>query len=114
MRRLTTARQFYITFDPEEEDLEPIDLVRFDVSRILIESGNVYVAGGMTKNASAYSLPQIECKNASVYIPVLLLRTGNETKVYLENNCIVAQASTPYDFTMIRDKILYMKFGVIR
>ncbi len=112
-RRLTAARQLYITFNPEEENLEPIDLVRFDVSRIMMENGNVYIASGMTKNTTTYALPQIECINATMYIPVLLLKTGNETKISLENNCIVAQASTPYDFTLIRDRILYMKFGVI-
>lgn len=110
--RILSTKMVWLTFNPEN-DTKYMDVVRLSFGEILGKHAGIYVADAALKNSTKYALPIVTCANATAFVPVLEFIRGNETKVYIKDNCIVAKAESGADFIKLRDTLLYRLFGVI-
>jgi len=110
--RIKNTAEIDITYDINNTYPQQIALVEYNIEPILRDFFNIYLRKGFTANNS-YNLPIIDCTMATQNVPVLYFRESNATKVYLENNCIIAEASRGNEFLKIADRLLYGMFGII-
>ena len=80
---------------------------------LTLEAYNIFIREGLTEN-NTFNLPIITCNNSTANVPVIYFKQGNSTKIYLDNDCIVAEALTGADFIKSKDKILYSVLGVLK
>ena len=102
----------YLTFDPNSTLVQPIDLLRFELSNDL-PNLNVYLKQGVTSESDTYSLPVIDCKDASSGTPVIKIVKANETSITKEDNCFLFSAKNDYDLARQKDLIVYILLGII-
>jgi hypothetical protein len=100
---------FYIAFDPEDENLAPIDFIRFDLRTSLPQDH--YFIDAVTNESLTYVLPRADCTNATSQIPVIILKTSNMTKITEKDNCVTMQF-IQYDTLKIRDMFVYLSRGI--
>ncbi|MBI1969362.1 hypothetical protein HYS48_01595 [Candidatus Woesearchaeota archaeon] len=118
MEKLQNSPQWYLTFNPDMElsALQAMDSIRFDFGFLLPKNKNVYVVEGIAEYSPLYSsLPQITCKNATAYIPVLFFNQSNQSQMSIQqrDNCILIEAQNAFQMLQFRDRVLYNMFGVI-
>ncbi len=113
--RLLNSKLVLLTFNPEnmtENMLQAVDFVRFTLGYDFM-SKNIKLWEGITKPDERYNLTTITCNQSSEYMPVLEFKKGNETKIYLNGTCIIAEATTPQEMIAIGDRIRYALYGII-
>jgi hypothetical protein len=103
---------FYLTFDPESDIIEAIDLMRFEFSNELPKL-NVYVQHGVLKQSSIYNYTIIDCADATQNVPVVKFVESNETKIIEDDSCLIFEAKNNYDVIRLKDLILYSLLGVM-
>jgi hypothetical protein len=103
------SNYFYITFDPEKENLDYIDFIRFDVRNNIPDTK--FFADAITKESSVYNLPVITCENATFSTPVIVLNVENTTDIKMNNNCINIDFSQT-SVLPVRDMLVYLMQGV--
>ena len=103
-QRLSDAKMFYTTQDPDTRNADIIAEVQyyFGQDAPLLD---IYVINGLTKNLTGNLI--ISCENSTQFVPVIEFREGNETKIYEENGCIIAMAQSPNEIYALKDRILY-------
>jgi hypothetical protein len=106
------AAQAYLTFEIGS-NLQYIDIIRFEFITAMENNFGTYIISGTLNETDAYDFPIIDCINATNEIPVIKFIFANETKVYDDGNCIIAQAQSELEFLAIADKIRYKLFGVM-
>ncbi len=104
-------RVTWFTYDPKDSFAQEIADDLFYMEEYLGKA-NIYVQRGLTNNTD-YLLPEINCVNATITVPVFLLKSGNETSIRHENGCIIATAESARDVYRVGDRMLYEVFGVI-
>ena len=109
---LKDLKELDITFDPTDKDLSFIDLIRLELAPELLKL-DVFLRSGLLEEHEDYSLGIITCQDATSLVPVVVFRPGNETKIEIQGNCIIAQAQDSYDYLLLRDRILYSIIDVI-
>jgi hypothetical protein len=72
----------------------------------------IFVRNGFASN-NTYSVPIITCNDATPEVPVIFFMSGNETKITVNGNCIIAYAADSAGIIQIKDRILYSALGVI-
>jgi hypothetical protein len=72
----------------------------------------LFIRQGFTTE-NDYNFPVITCRDSTSVVPVIYFKSSNETKVYLENDCIIAESSTQIDFERIKDRLVYGMLGII-
>ena len=100
------------TSDANSTFKESIALAQHQMG-LTLDAYNIYLRKGFTTNTT-FNLPIIKCTNATLNVPVVYFRNGNSTNIHLENNCIIAEASTNADFIKAKDRVLYGILGVIK
>ena len=110
--KILNTKMIYLTFDPENAT-KTMDKLRFDLINLLANKFGIHAAGSITRNSTKYQLPVMTCKNATVYVPVVELKLGNQTNIYIKDNCIIAQAESAEDITRIGDALIYKLTGVV-
>lgn len=111
---LTNGQVFYIMFDPEDENMQYIDLLRFELAELGLKGiTNKFFIPGITKKSEIYDIPVISCENATQFQPILYFKTGNTTEIRNENNCIYFEARYNSDIVRLRDRLIYSITGVI-
>tara|TARA_Y100000310_G_scaffold341625_1_gene441396 strand:+ start:2409 stop:2981 length:573 start_codon:yes stop_codon:yes gene_type:complete len=108
---ITNSKMIYLTSDFNDTDKESIAQSSFQLTQRFNEQ-NVFVVNAFTQETQ-YNTPIITCENASNTIPVLFFQSAENTSITNINNCIILEASTQYAFGRLRDRILYMLYGVI-
>jgi hypothetical protein len=103
---------FYLTFDPESDIVESIDLMRFEFSDELPKL-NVYFQQGVLKQSSIYNFTIIDCANATANAPVVKFIESNETKITEDASCLIFEAKNNYDVIKLKDLMLYSLLGVM-
>jgi hypothetical protein len=103
--QIDVASEFNDTF------AEAISLAAFNMG-LTFNNFNVFIRQGFATE-NEYNFPVITCARASTSVPVIYFRSSNETKVYLENDCIIAESSNQIDFERIKDKLVYGILGII-
>jgi hypothetical protein len=111
LNSIQNSKVVYITFDPDAEKPEYIDLARFDLAMNFLNK-NIYVIEGTTKESQEINLPIITCENATAYMPVIYLQESNITNLINDNNCIRMQGKN-LDFIKFRDLMLYKLYGIL-
>ena len=115
--RILSAKFVLITFNPNQDKdiLSFLDLTRFDVTNALLSKG-VNVRNGVTQPSNQYNLSIITCNQSSQYVPVIYLTLSNETRIFINSsykNCIVGEAESTRQLLAIRDRFLYMIYGIM-
>ncbi|MEK6948680.1 MAG: hypothetical protein AABX34_00555, partial [Nanoarchaeota archaeon] len=73
---------------------------------------NIFVRNGFT--AEQQNFPIITCNQSTNFVPVIYFKSSNATKVYLDNNCITAEALTQADVIRVKDRLVYGILGIIK
>jgi len=107
-----SARVIWLSYDPQDEKAADIADTFYYMEEILGRVADVYVMRGLTNN-TGYQLPQVTCANASTTVPVLVLTSGNETRITHQSGCITAAAVESKDVYRAGDRILYQVLGVM-
>lgn len=110
--RLQNKFEIDVTYDLNSTFKEPIALAQHQMG-LTLEKYNIYLRKGFTTN-NTFNLPVITCNNATINVPIIYFRKGNSTGIHVENNCVIAEASTNIDFIKAKDKLLYGILGVIK
>ena len=105
---LKNSPYFYLSIDPESPNLNLLDYLRLDIKQNLPESK--FFLEGISKESESYSLPVINCNNATS-VPVIILRNTNLTNITRQGNCL--NVNFQIDKTMLtRDMIIYTMQGI--
>lgn len=111
-KRLQGRFEIDVTYDSNSTYKESIALVQHQMG-LTLAAYNIFMRKGFTAN-NTFNLPVITCDNATMNVPVVYFKYGNATNIRMENNCIIAEASTNADFIKAKDRLLYGMLGVIK
>ncbi len=115
IQKLKDSKMIYLTFDPEDNAIKDIELARMKLSESLTTEFGIYSSVGASMNSTAYqAYPLIDCNNATQFIPVVYLKSNNETKINIENNCIFIYATEGFEFNPLLDRLRYGLYNVIK
>jgi len=90
---------------------EEIALAQYNML-LTLNNLDIYLRQGFTTN-TPFNMPIITCEDATESIPVIFFKQSNDTKITLENNCIISEARNNIDILRIKDRLLYSIFGII-
>lgn len=105
---LQNAEAIVFLFDPHDNSSGFYDQLRYDFSTTIPKQ---QVALLTEAHASYPMLSVGDCSAAAPVYPVIELRQGPRAVEY-EDGCFVMQASEPYDFALLRDRIVYAYYGI--
>ena len=91
---------------------EEIALAQYNMA-LTLNPLNLYLRQGFTAN-NTFNLPILTCKEATMAVPIIYFQQSNQTKITLENNCIIAEARNNIDILRLKDRLLYSILGIIR
>jgi hypothetical protein len=111
--RLVGAKVLYLTFNPNTKNVDTFELMRYEIGMKLAEIGGVYTMQGITEPNDKYRQQTVDCANATATVPVLSLVDGNQTKAYLDGDCVIVE-SDRYSAPAMKDVILYTMLGVMK
>jgi hypothetical protein len=111
VEKINNSYQLYQTSDENSTYKEAIALAQFEILNSLSQR-NKYIVNGFTK-PSKFSLPVINCFNATITVPVIIFEKSNITEISEENNCIFLRARSESDMISIKDRLLYGILGII-
>jgi hypothetical protein len=100
------------TSDLNDTFSEEIALANYNMA-LTLNKLNIYVMGGFTTN-NTFNLPILTCKGSTQAVPIIYFKQSNQTKITLENNCIIAEAKNNIDILRIKDRLLYSMLGIIK
>ena len=100
------------TYNQNSTYKEAIALAQYQMG-LTLANYNIFIRQGMVLN-NTFNLPVIKCRDATLQVPVVYFREGNSTKIYLKDNCIIAEANSNPDFIRIKDLLVYIILGVIK
>lgn len=101
------------TYDVNDSFAEVIALSQYMILQNLGAVTNIYIRQGLTAD-NEYNAPIIACDDATEFVPVVYFKESNETKVYLEENCVIVEADSEVDFLRVKDRLLYGYFKIIK
>lgn len=110
-QRLSTV-ELDITYDFNDTYAEYIAKVQYTME-IGLSAFNIFIVKGFTAE-NEFDRPVITCDDATPYVPVIYFKKSNQTRISLEDNCIIAEAYRGEDLAKIKDRLLYAIFGVIK
>ena len=90
---------------------EEIALAQYNMA-LTLNNVNIYLRKGFTQN-NTFNLPIITCENATFAVPIIYFKQSNETKITIEDNCIIAEAINAVEILRIKDRLLYSILGII-
>ena len=111
INRLKNILEIDVTSGFNDTFAKQISLAEYNMG-LTLNNFNIFVRQGFTAE-SQYNFPVITCENATNFVPVIYFKSSNETKVYLENNCIIAEALRQDDVERIKDRLVYGILGII-
>ena len=89
-----------------------IAVAQFDLEIFFNTIGIYFVKGLTTENE--FGMPIIGCEDATSKTPVIYFKESNQTKIFINGNCIIAEAKSEIDFIRIKDRLIYGLLGVIK
>ncbi|MBW2980388.1 hypothetical protein KY360_03160 [Candidatus Woesearchaeota archaeon] len=110
-QRLDTV-EIDTTYDINDSYAEYIAKVQYTLG-LGLNNFDIFVVKGFTEE-NEFNRPVITCDDATAYVPVIYFKKSNETKVYLEGNCIMAEAYRGDDLIKIKDRLLYTILGIMK
>lgn len=104
---LRNAEAIVFLFDPAGNNTEFYDQLRFDFSTAIPKPQ----AAALTQPSANYPFQVASCADTQPAYPLVLLRSGQRNITY-EGGCYVLQGEEPYDFALLRDRIVYAYHGI--
>ncbi|MEK6916718.1 MAG: hypothetical protein AABW92_03150 [Nanoarchaeota archaeon] len=107
---LKESNIFYITFDPEQNNLNILDYLRYDIEKNIVPSKlqiNV-----ITKESLLYELPVITCENATLNSPVIEFKNSNLTNISVTTDYCISAEFNSNTALQVRDALVYMINGL--
>jgi hypothetical protein len=99
-----------ITFNPKETaNLNIMELVRFELSQY---PGKLAYSGVLNLSEQYPDLNILDCSNATLLTPVIVLNISDNTSIVDIDNCIYMNGRGT-ELLRLRDRLLYSYFGVI-
>ncbi len=111
---IKNTNMIYLTFDPDQPDLQYIDLSRFEMTDIFFTFLQTYAENAVTKQSSKYDLKILDCTNATSSVPVIHFKQGNETKAYKDDSCIIIQSTDGPGYLKLKDRLIYELLDIIQ
>ena len=108
--RLRNKVQIDSTSEFNDTFAEPIALAQFQMGSTLFNF-DIFVRNGFTSEQGNF--PVVTCEDSTNFVPVVYFRSSNTTRVYVENSCIIAEASNGADIIRIKDRLVYGILGII-
>ncbi len=106
---LISSPYYYLSIDPESENLDMIDYIRLDLRQNMPE--NKFFLDSVTEQTPLYSLPVADCRNATS-VPVVILKTTNTTtNITSAGNCLEIDFAL-HHATQVRDSLVYLSYGI--
>jgi len=106
------TRMIYITNDPDAKYISDLALLSFELSKELPQYFRIYTVNGLTAE-NDYDVPIVTCLNATQNVPVIYFKDANETRAFMNGNCIFFEAKTAYDFSYLKERLMYGMFGIL-
>lgn len=108
-----TVKANYITFDPDEEDLNYTALAVAELGLNMAQALNIKPIGACTKNITegCSKRPIINCENDTEHA-IIYLKQADETKVELKGNCLTVQGKG-MDLIRAVDRLLLYWYGIM-
>lgn len=108
------SEQIYITIDPYanltgKTTIAALEIDKFIDNKYLI---NKPVNSAFTKPYGNHTVKT--CTDAVNQIIIILLKLGDETKIYLEGNCIIIQGQTESDLIRAADRLALYLIGIMK
>ena len=110
--RLKNTLQIDITSDINGTFAEGIALAEYQMG-ITLSNFDVFTRNGFT-NQTKYNAPVITCNNATNFVPVVYFTKGNATRIYMQGNCVIAEAANNADVIRLKDRLVYGILGIIK
>ena len=104
---IESTKMVYITYDQNETDVQQLATAQYSLDSAF-QQINLFAINAFTE--AGKNITQADCKNATAYVPVILMQMGNENSISLNNNCIILKGSP----LMTADRIKYAVYGVIK
>lgn len=104
----------YFTMNPNLTSKSVI--AALEISQIISRSLGIYnkeTIGAITSPVENNPTIVITCDNVTKTENVILFKIGDETKVYLENNCIIVQGTDEWEIIRAADRLAYHILEVI-
>ena len=111
MARLSNTLEIDTTYDINDTNKEAIALAQYKMG-LMLNNLNIFVRRGLIGENDL--LPIINCDDSTDLVPVIYFRSSNETKVFLEDDCIITESRNAQDFLKIKERMLYGIVGVIK
>lgn len=112
INKLSNVLEIDLTSSFNSTNAESIGLASYEFSQEMGFHYNKFIRTGFIENTT-YNLPIISCNEATNLIPVIYFVEGNETLIYQEGDCIIAQTRLAVDSVKIKDRLLYGIYGII-
>ena len=109
--KLSNVLEIDITSDLNDTRSEAISLMQYSMSNELNKK-RIYIRKGAISETD-FNIPVITCKDATSSVPVIYVKSSNETRILLEGDCVIAESKNSVDFIKIKDRLLYAILGVM-
>jgi hypothetical protein len=118
INHLKNTKMVFLSFDPEDVSIQRIELARLELDQQLPAFFNIFPVTGVSNRTGTYAaFPEVDCRNATIFIPVLQFRTdpdGGRPSIESNGSCIILEAGSPDDIVILKDRLLYGMLGVIQ
>lgn len=111
-QRIKSTLMVQMTSDYNSTSSDFIAQAEFNLAQVLETHFKIYSAAGFTWKTNT-TAPVITCANATAYVPVIRFIDSNETKIRMDGNCVLVEASSGNDFIAAKDRLLYGLLGVM-
>ena len=107
------SEKFYITFDPEGDDLRYIAVANYGLSNSLVRAFGFDLTAGCSKNVTE------DCATAQIITcddedkQVFFFKEDEEAKVIFDDNCVIIQGSGT-DIVKAKDRLLLRWYNILR
>ncbi len=110
---LRSSSQVIVLFDPNDSNLEYVEILRSDFAVDDFPALVQEVSFALTTNSSLYSYPVLDC--ASTPLPTLYIHTANVTspRIYQDSGCVVLEAARWEDLFKLKDRVVYTLAGIM-
>lgn len=110
--RLKNTKHIYLTYDVEDPKADVIGQIVYHTQQLISQATDINIERGLV-DPKEYSLPKINCTNADVSTTVILVKDLNETKIFMENNCIIFGSTYEFDYLRYAERLIYTILGIM-
>ncbi|MBW2971567.1 hypothetical protein KY359_00895 [Candidatus Woesearchaeota archaeon] len=112
VEKLKQSKVLYVTFNPNTRNVQKFELMRFELSNMLMNMAGKVIMPGISEENDGYNQPFVNCTNTTQTMPVVSIVEGNTTTAYLDGDCIILEADE-YTTAALKDRVLYAMAGII-